>query len=42
MKRRPKPKSVNFALIAAVLAAMLLLLVRMAVFVAGRGHHHGF
>jgi hypothetical protein len=39
MKRKPTPERSNLLLIIAVLVAALLLLVRMAVFVAGRPHH---
>jgi len=42
MKRKPKPERTSLLLIMAVLVAALLLLVRMAVFVAGRPHYHRF
>jgi hypothetical protein len=39
MKRKAKPRNPNLLLMAFVALAVLLLLVRMIVFVAGHGHH---
>jgi hypothetical protein len=39
MKRKPKPRKPNLLLASIVAFAVLLLLLRMLVFVAGHGHH---
>jgi hypothetical protein len=44
MRRKPKPRKPNLLLAGIVAFAVLLLLLRMIVFVAGHAHHprHGF